>query len=81
MFHTMHENYCFSNRYGKSCYTKIFSNKYLPSIVPLMSDEILMKDKITKDKKCQKFQSSSSVFFKACVTKILKSKVMYQRKN
>ena len=52
-----------------------------------MSDEILMKDKITKDKKCQKFQSSSSVFFKSCrssflvdmyvcVTKILKSKVM-----
>ena len=29
-----------------------------------MSDEILMKDKITKDKKCQKFQSSSSVFLK-----------------
>ena len=40
----------------------IFFPNMEPSIVLLMSDEILMKDKITKDKKCQKFQSSSSVF-------------------
>ena len=81
MFHAMHEHkhYFFSNME--------------PSIVPLMSDEILMKDKITIGQKVSEISIIFICFFKltliifgtvytyVCVTKILKSKVMYQRKN
>ena len=77
MFHAMHEHkhYFFSNME--------------PSIVPLMSDEILMKDKITIGQKVSEISIIFICFFKltliifgtvytyVCVTKILKSKVIY----